>query len=186
MFNPVKGIGCISPRRKLGAVWLALRTVSSDLLGTTPHNIQLPASQQSPLEKRTWLREHGLSWCLSLSFTFDMHLEAPRRSRQIFYSFSKGQTSPDSSVGIATGYGLGVPDRLWGPPRPLSNGHRGLLPGGKVTGGVEPTNHLHLMPRSRMLLMRDPIQSASRASPYFTSRAYHLIFLHRLALHRMI
>jgi hypothetical protein len=57
--------------------------------------------------------------------------------------------SRDSSVGIATGYGLddwgvGVrvpvasrifssarrPDRLWGPPNPLSNGYRGHFPRG--------------------------------------------------------
>jgi hypothetical protein len=59
--------------------------------------------------------------------------------------------SRDSSVGIATGYGLddrgvGVrvpvrsriffsprrPDRLWGPPNLLSNGYGGVLPRGKA------------------------------------------------------
>jgi hypothetical protein len=59
--------------------------------------------------------------------------------------------SRDSTVGIATGYGLddrevGVrvpvessprrPDRLWGPPNLLSNGYGGgaSLPGGKAAG----------------------------------------------------
>jgi hypothetical protein len=61
--------------------------------------------------------------------------------------------SRDSIVGIATGYGLhdrgvGVrvpvgarifsspylPDRLWGPPCLLSNGYRGLIPGGRAAG----------------------------------------------------
>jgi hypothetical protein len=42
--------------------------------------IQLPASVQSPFHK------HGLSRCEnSFSITSDMHLEGPRRSRQIFF-----------------------------------------------------------------------------------------------------
>jgi hypothetical protein len=59
----------------------------------------------------------------------------------------------DSTVGIATGYGLvdkevGVqvpvgsrifnspcrPDRLWGPPNLLYNGYGGFFPGGKAAG----------------------------------------------------
>jgi hypothetical protein len=61
--------------------------------------------------------------------------------------------SLDSTIGIATGYGLddgevGVrvlvgsriftspcrPDRLWGPPNFLYNGYRGHFPGGKAAG----------------------------------------------------
>jgi hypothetical protein len=81
-----------------------------------------------------------------------------------FYSLGSG----DSSVGIATGYGLddrgvGVrvavrsrifssprrPDRLWDPPKLLPNGHRGPIPQGLSGWGVKLTTHLQLMPRSR-------------------------------------
>jgi hypothetical protein len=66
----------------------------------------------------------------------------------VVYQFIR---SRDSVVGIATSYrlgdrGFGVrvpavsrifsslnrPDRLWGPPNLLSNGHQGLFPGGKA------------------------------------------------------
>ena len=57
---------------------------------------------------------------------------------------------PGSSVGIATGYGLGglgsnpvgceifrtCPDRPWGPPSLLYNGHR-VFPGGKERPGPD-------------------------------------------------
>jgi hypothetical protein len=60
--------------------------------------------------------------------------------------------SRDSAVGTATGYGLDDsrvcssspgrvknfqsprPDRLWGPPSLLFNGHRWSFPGGKAVG----------------------------------------------------
>jgi hypothetical protein len=67
----------------------------------------------------------------------------------IFNKCLTNSGSPDSAVGIATGYGLdgrGVraqvligssiissprrPDRLWGPPSLLSNGYLGHFPGG--------------------------------------------------------
>ena len=63
----------------------------------------------------------------------------------------------DSSVGIATCYGLespgiesrlgrdfGIgPDRFWGPPILLYNGYR-LFPGGKGGRGLALTTHRHL------------------------------------------
>jgi hypothetical protein len=71
-------------------------------------------------------------------------------------------------VGIATGYGLddrgvGVrvqaesriftspypPDRLWGPPKLLSNGYRVVFPQGKSGKAVKLTTHFQLVPRSR-------------------------------------
>jgi hypothetical protein len=73
----------------------------------------------------------------------------------------------DSSVGIATRYGLDGrdsvpgrgrrsfstpqrPDPLWGPPSLLSNGHRRLFPRRKSGRGVKLTTRLHLVSRSRM------------------------------------
>jgi hypothetical protein len=71
------------------------------------------------------------------------------RRNQIYDYCTLINKSRDSVVGIATGYGLdgqgvGVrvpvwariftspcrPNRLWGPPNPLSNGYRGLFPRG--------------------------------------------------------
>ena len=70
-------------------------------------------------------------------------------------------SGPGSSVGIATGYGLGGPgsnaggdeifrpclDRPWGPPSLLSNGYL-VFPGVKCGRGVLLTTHPLLVPRS--------------------------------------
>jgi hypothetical protein len=53
-----------------------------------------------------------------------------------------GRGSWDTSVGIATGYGL---DGI------LSNGYRGLYPRGYSGRGMKLTTDLHLVPRSRMV-----------------------------------
>jgi hypothetical protein len=71
----------------------------------------------------------------------------------IFIVSPNTSLSRDSSVGIATGYGLDDqgawvrvpvgkkiftspyrPDRLWGPPNFLQNGYLGFFPGGKAAG----------------------------------------------------
>jgi hypothetical protein len=77
-------------------------------------------------------------------------------------TFTVLQRSRDSSVSIATGYGLegpGIefrwgeifctyPDRLRGPPSLLYNGYR-VFPGGKDSRGVMLTTHPLLVPRLR-------------------------------------
>jgi hypothetical protein len=87
---------------------------------------------------------------------------------KIFEFFPRTLKNRDSSVGIATGYGLedqgvgvrdpvGVriftspsgPDRLWGPLHLLSNGYLGLFPRGLSVRGVKLTTHLQLVPMSR-------------------------------------
>jgi hypothetical protein len=87
----------------------------------------------------------------------------------------------DSSVGIATGYGLdglgSVPGMarffsspwLWGPLSLLSNVCSGRFPRGLSGRGVKLTTHLHQLPRSRMveLYFHPPIRAGRRG---FSSR----------------
>ena len=70
--------------------------------------------------------------------------------RHVYWQSVTVACGPDSSVGIATGYGLdgpgsnpGVvkifrnfPDRPWGPPSLLYNGYR-VFPGGKERPGCD-------------------------------------------------
>jgi hypothetical protein len=90
---------------------------------------------------------------LSGSLLISCYLDVPRHYSYFQNVFFFRMESRDSSVGIATGYGLGDrgvgvrvpggsrifssprrPDRFWGPPSLLSNGYRGLSPGGKAAG----------------------------------------------------
>jgi hypothetical protein len=80
--------------------------------------------------------------------TLHSHCCEKLRSNKKFAFFLITVGSRDSSVGIATGYGLDDrvpvgsniftspyrPDRLWGPPNLLKNGYRGLFTGGKAAG----------------------------------------------------
>jgi hypothetical protein len=78
---------------------------------------------------------------------------------------NKFDINGDSSVGIATGYGLDgpgavpggarffsspqCPDQLWGPPNLLLNGYLELFPWGKISRDMKLITRLHHVPRSR-------------------------------------
>jgi hypothetical protein len=89
----------------------------------------------------------------------------PHKLYTLYHSY---RVSRDSVGGIATGYrlddwGVGVrvlvgsrffsshhhPDQIWRPSNLLSNGYRGLFPGGKAAGTIKLTTHLQLVLRSR-------------------------------------
>jgi hypothetical protein len=98
--------------------------------------------------------------------------------------FLYSEWSRDSSVGIATRYGLEgpgmeyrwgesfrtYPDRLRGPPTLLYNGYR-IFPGSKGGGGVMLTTHFLPVPNSRKSWAIPPLTlwvllGLLRASPY--------------------
>jgi hypothetical protein len=90
----------------------------------------------------------------------------PRERVLIFFPLFRTEPG-DSSVGIATGYGLddrmirvrfpaglGIfstpcPYPLWASPSLLLNRYRGLFPWGQSGRGVKLTTHLHLISRSK-------------------------------------
>jgi hypothetical protein len=99
-------------------------------------------------------------------------IQSQMNAAHIFRSWSRsilrGLPSYESSVGIATGYGMKDwrirvrvpvgsrifpspcrPDQLWGPPSLLPNGNRRLVPRRKSGWRVKLTSHLQLVLRSR-------------------------------------
>jgi hypothetical protein len=96
-------------------------------------------------------KSHKWDWSRQLINILHVNVKVIKSERMQWIMF--WTRSRDSVVGIPTGYGLdyrgvGVwapvgprifsslrrPDRLWVPPNLLSNGYRGLFPGGKVAG----------------------------------------------------
>jgi hypothetical protein len=85
----------------------------------------------------------------------------PIAVNKYYYYYYCHLCGPGSVVGIATVYGLEgpgmesrwveifrtYPERCWGPPSLLYNGHR-VFPGGKGGRGVTLITHPHLVPRS--------------------------------------
>jgi hypothetical protein len=109
--------------------------------------------------------------------------------------------SRDSSVGIATGYGLdgrrvGVrvpvgprifssphrPDRLWGPPSLLPNGYRRFFPLRKAARNLKPITHLQLVPRTRIRGSVYPVPY----TPSFFCLCYNIEVLQPLTDHVVV
>jgi hypothetical protein len=115
-----------------------------------------------------WRNNNGAWKLMELRFYGRNNATVWRDVARNFCPFTESYGSRDSSVGIATSYGLddrgvGVrvpvgsrifssprrPDRLWVPPNLLSSGYRGLFHRGWSGRGVKLTTHLQLVLRSR-------------------------------------
>jgi hypothetical protein len=69
-----------------------------------------------------------------------LHVSSASRSRDIVVVIATGYGLDDREFGVRAPVGSGIlsspcrPDQLWDPPNPLSNGYRGIFPGGKAAG----------------------------------------------------
>jgi hypothetical protein len=120
------------------------------------------------------------------------------RSRTILVSLQPGGRSRDTTVGIATDYGLddrgiGVrvsvgsrifsspqhPDRLWGPPNLLSNGYRWLfLPGVKRPGREIDNSPKASAEFKKMWIYTPTPNTPSWRSAYLVKHRDNFTFLH--------